>query len=557
MTRLPVHNISLAIVACLAISCGGGDETDDGIPDVVNLPGTVQFDSPSISVDESTNTAVISVLRSYGKSGDVSIDYEITDISAEQGRDYNVAQTQGTLTFADGEGGKTISISIINDQITEGDESLSIELSNPSGGALLGKQDNLVVTITDNDSPGIFQFATSDYVANEDMGTLQIEITRRNGSAAGITVDYDITPVTATPGDDYTVSITSGTLVFDSGVLSKTISVTVIDDPDTEQPETFTVSLRNPSGGATIGSPSTTTISILDNDTPAAGNSSIVFFENSSGDDEYVKQVDLPGDFGVGEFTFQFWIKPDHSLPVGPISSDPYRNWSNSDIAPYSSSTWWFEGNFLLDGHNNNDFEAGTFSLQFYGGGRLRWLFGDGANLSSIGGTWAIQAYRADTVPSLLDGNWHQVTLVRRWEGTTDARLEMWIDGSLIASETSYLRTNMRNYWDNWNSFPAGQDGWFWGAEKQSALGLIGHYEDYKGLLDEIRYWSIALSPAEIQSSYNKSVTGSESGLAGVYHLDDGAGSQSCNFLDSTECMSMLVPFQGWVIWSTENAPIP
>ncbi|HID48846.1 MAG TPA: hypothetical protein EYP40_04385 [Chromatiales bacterium] len=479
MFRLPLHNISIAILASLTVSCGGGSENIPANTTTIAIPGTVQFNSSAVFIDESAATALISVPRTYGKTGEISIDYEITGTTATQDADFSVAQMTGTLVFADGELEKTIPITIIDDQYVEGNESVSIKLSNPVGGVLLGKQDTLFITILDNDSPGILQFATPEYVVNENSGTVQVEITRYNGSAEGIRVEYFITQGSATFNEDYETTNNSGTLEFLEGELSKTIDIMVIDDSIPEQSETIFVSLRNPSGGATIDNPATTTITITDNDSPGSGNSSIFFTENSSGNDEYARQVDLPVNFGVGEFTIQFWIKPDDSYPIGPISADPYRNWSDSDIAPYSSSTWWFEGNFLLDGHNNNDFGSGTFSLQFYGGGRLRWLFGDGAALNSTGGTWAIQAYPAVNTSSLLDGNWHQVTLVRRWEGATDARLEMWIDGTLVAVETSNRRTNMRTYWDNWNNFPAGQDGWFWGAEKQSALGLIGHYEDY------------------------------------------------------------------------------
>lgn len=71
-------------------------------------------------------------------------------------------------------------------------------------------------------------------------------------------------------------------------------------------------------------------------------------------------------------------------------------------------------GNFLLDGHNNGDFSAGTFSLQHYGGGRIRWALGDGAN-PGPGGIWAVQAFPANETPSLLDGQAHLVAAVRRF----------------------------------------------------------------------------------------------------------------------------------------------
>lgn len=173
--------------------------------------------------------------------------------------------------------------------------------------------------------------------------------------------------------------------------------------------------------------------------------------------------------------------------------------------APYSSGSWWFDGNFLLDGHNNNaccGFSDGTFSLQFYGGGRVRWLFGDGMS-AGPGGVWSIGAFPATNTPTLLDGEWHQLTLVRRWSGTSDADLELWIDGALVDSETSTVRTDMTFWWDTWPGFGA-QAGWFWGTEKQAAIGVLSQYEDYKGLVDEVRFWSRAKSAAEIAQEFGE-----------------------------------------------------
>src|SRR5205814_6004226 len=56
-----------------------------------------------------------------------------------------------------------------------------------------------------------------------------------------------------------------GTIKFGTGESSKTISILIIDDSYLEGPETFNVSLSNPSG-ATMGTPSTATVTINDND---------------------------------------------------------------------------------------------------------------------------------------------------------------------------------------------------------------------------------------------------------------------------------------------------
>jgi hypothetical protein len=289
---------------------------------------------------------------------------------------------------------------------------------------------------------------------------------------------------------------------------------------------------------------------------PAAARASSLWYqENPSGQHDYGRQLVIPAGFGAGEFTFELWIKPDQSYPVGPVSggTDQLRNWSNVDNPPYSALDWWYSGNFLLDGHNNNSFTAGTFSLQFYGGGRVRWLFGDGED-AGFGSHWSVGAYPASSTPSLLDGAWHQLTLVRRWSGPSSSQLELWVDGALVDTETSPARTDMRTYWNAWAGFPAGQEGWFWGAEKQAAIGVLSQYEDYKGLLDEMRFWSRAKSPAEIQNGWRAAASPGSTGLVGLYRFSEGSGTTTCSAITPAQCQSLVAMRPGY--WSTADAPL-
>lgn len=308
-------------------------------------------------------------------------------------------------------------------------------------------------------------------------------------------------------------------------------------------------------GGSNVGTSNNQSDSDPAQNDPGSpvGGSSVNFIGNAGDPHEYGQQTTIPAGFGEAEFTLQLWIKPDHSYPVGSTAGttgNKSNNWTSEDYQPFSANDWWWLGNFLLDGHNNNTFQNGTFSLQVYGGGRVRWLVGDGSP-----DLIAVQVYPATDTESLLDGNWHQLTLIRRWQEVSSAQFELWVDGNMVASSLSNNRTDMRRYWDNWEGFTAGQPGWYWGAEKNAVQR--GHvYEDYKGLLDEIRFWSRALSDNEIRNSYNRKVIGNESGLVGVYHFDEGSGIASCNRLNTNQCINLQVPAQGWTIWQDENSPI-
>ena len=76
--------------------------------------------------------------------------------------------------------------------------------------------------------------------------SIAFTVTLDEAATETVTVDYATSDGTAAAGDDYTS--TSGTLTFDAGTTSKTISVAIADDTDNESDETFTVTLSNASG---------------------------------------------------------------------------------------------------------------------------------------------------------------------------------------------------------------------------------------------------------------------------------------------------------------------
>ncbi|MDE0652235.1 MAG: fibronectin type III domain-containing protein [bacterium] len=64
-------------------------------------------------------------------SGPVTVDYRTMDGSAKAGEDYDAAS--GTLTFAAGETSRSVRVTVRDDEHDEGEETLALRLSNPSG----------------------------------------------------------------------------------------------------------------------------------------------------------------------------------------------------------------------------------------------------------------------------------------------------------------------------------------------------------------------------------------------------------------------------------------
>jgi hypothetical protein len=106
------------------------------------------FDTGSYNVSEDGGNATVTVTRSGGSDGEVSVDYATSDDTATAGSDYT--SQSGTLTFADGETSKTINIPINDDSEVESDETLQLTLTNAVN-ATLGSQDTASLTINDND----------------------------------------------------------------------------------------------------------------------------------------------------------------------------------------------------------------------------------------------------------------------------------------------------------------------------------------------------------------------------------------------------------------------
>ena len=95
--------------------------------------------------------AVFTVRLSHPATGEVTVAWSVGG-SATAGDDYAAAAGTGVLTFAAGERKKTIEVRTVDDAVVEGDETLTVTLSSPSG-ATLGSNVSATVTVADDDNP--------------------------------------------------------------------------------------------------------------------------------------------------------------------------------------------------------------------------------------------------------------------------------------------------------------------------------------------------------------------------------------------------------------------
>lgn len=125
---------------------------------------------------------------------------------------------------------------------------------------------NRTGAITSGVARGNLRFSASSYSGGEASGlrTVTVSVQRTGGSYGAAGVSYATNNGTAVAPGDY--AATSGTLTWAHGdAANKTFTVTIANDSSIESTESFGVTLSGASG-ATLGSLSTATISIIDDD---------------------------------------------------------------------------------------------------------------------------------------------------------------------------------------------------------------------------------------------------------------------------------------------------
>jgi hypothetical protein len=233
--------------------------------------GTIAFSSATYSVDEDDGTVTLTVTRT-GDTDPATVDYATAGGSATSGSDFT--PDSGTLTFAAGQTSQSIILGILDDAATEGPETFTVTLSNPSA-ATLGAPSEATVTVADVEN-GTIQFSSATYSVNENGGSLTVTVVRTGGSDGTVTVNYATSNGTANAGSDYTA--TTGTLTFLPGDTSETFNVPILPDAVVEGDETFNLTLTTPTGGAVIGSPATAVATIVD--APVAAIAAVPIFDN-------------------------------------------------------------------------------------------------------------------------------------------------------------------------------------------------------------------------------------------------------------------------------------
>jgi len=123
----------------------------------ITQAGTLQFSASSYNVNEG-GAIGITITRTGGSTGAVSVNFTTSDGTATAGSDYSAVNQ--SISFADGEVTQTNDLDVFTNQDcrAEGNETVTLTLSNPTGGAALGNPATAVLTIIDKSPPPMLDF---------------------------------------------------------------------------------------------------------------------------------------------------------------------------------------------------------------------------------------------------------------------------------------------------------------------------------------------------------------------------------------------------------------
>ncbi|KAM4746526.1 adhesion G-protein coupled receptor V1 isoform 2-T2 [Anableps anableps] len=139
-----------------------------------------------------------------GTFGTVSVQFTIMDANGSLAEG-DVMPTQGFVVLEDGVRFKILEVRAVRDAEPEGNETFTLTLVNPTGGARLGDQLQILVTILENQAPsGLFRIGPSlnrtstAMVAEEGTRAVFLTVSRGNGLESAVSVEWEMQSDTAT-----------------------------------------------------------------------------------------------------------------------------------------------------------------------------------------------------------------------------------------------------------------------------------------------------------------------------------------------------------------------
>lgn len=222
----------IALGVGLGLTHGDLAIIDNAVPN-----GIIGFTSPNFVADQNSTNAVITLTRTNGSSGLVTVQYATANgtnnlpftVGAISGSTNDYLATSGTLTFGNGVTNQSFRIPLINNGQVKADATVQLFLTHETGGALPGLTNATLTIINDNLTYGRINLSATNYSVHENDGFVTVTATREGGSAGTVKVSYFTLDGSATSGNDY--AGVANTLTWNNGDVSpKTFTIPIFPD---------------------------------------------------------------------------------------------------------------------------------------------------------------------------------------------------------------------------------------------------------------------------------------------------------------------------------------
>lgn len=288
---------------------------------------------------------------------EVAVSYEALSDTATSGADYTAAS--GTLYFAPGVTEQTIAVQTIGDTALELDETFTMQMAIVQGDA------DLVIPSTTGTIVNVGGELVSDFsvlaspTSVVEGGLVTVTVSRSAVSINEYGVTLATTDGTAIAGTHY--SALSQVLTFAPTELSKSFTITTVDNLVLDGERAFTVNLSAPIGGVNIGL-ATIAVTITDNDgtkMSAAGDAAMSKVTLSNGGltaSIIGRDQAIGSDHKITSGKAYYEVTVDARGSVGALMLDPGNvnstwfstTWGTHVFRSYNGAAWYYSSTYDL-----------------------------------------------------------------------------------------------------------------------------------------------------------------------------------------------------------------
>lgn len=268
VTTLSYYEGSSAVIFQLTLNGNVTYSADAFLGIIDPPPPTVSFGN-DVEIDENAGTITLTLTRTGDLTGPSTVQWALGGSAAGPGMaDADFSGSTAPVTFAAGVNSATITLTINDDLLDEGAETIVLSLGALTNAVAGDPELTITLRASDPYIPPVIS-CQNDFAVDENGGTFTVTLTRTGDLSRASTVAFSIdqanttADVTGGPASDLGI-LTAGPITFEPGQSVATISVRTNDDSVGEGLETLTLVLDNASNATVQNGTFTLTINPSD-----------------------------------------------------------------------------------------------------------------------------------------------------------------------------------------------------------------------------------------------------------------------------------------------------